>query len=116
MTTAQKIIRTEVGLPELAKELGNVSRACRLMGYSRDSFYRFKEFYRVAFRKKLYRTLEELQADLDAWLREDKRGAAAPGAAVLRQDTAADVPGQRAAREGETPGTPGHFPDCQIRS
>jgi hypothetical protein len=28
------------------------------------------EFYRVAFRKKLYQTLEELQADLDAWLRE----------------------------------------------
>ena len=29
-----------------------------------------EEFYSVAFRKKLYRTLEELQADLDAWLRE----------------------------------------------
>ncbi len=28
------------------------------------------EFYRVAFRKKFYRTLEELQADLDAWLEE----------------------------------------------
>jgi hypothetical protein len=28
------------------------------------------DFYRVAFRKKLYQTLEELQADLDAWLRE----------------------------------------------
>jgi len=26
------------------------------------------EFYRVAFRKKIYRTLEELQADLDAYL------------------------------------------------
>jgi hypothetical protein len=25
------------------------------------------EFYRVAFRRKLYTTLEELQADLDAW-------------------------------------------------
>ena len=28
------------------------------------------EFYRVAFRKKLYRTIAELQADLDAWLVE----------------------------------------------
>ncbi|MDE3051553.1 MAG: transposase family protein, partial [Nitrospirota bacterium] len=28
------------------------------------------EFYRVAFRKKIYRTLEELQADLDAWMEE----------------------------------------------
>ena len=28
------------------------------------------ELYRVAFRKKIYRTLEELQADLDTWLQE----------------------------------------------
>lgn len=28
------------------------------------------EFYRVAFRKRLYHTIEELQADLDAWIRE----------------------------------------------
>jgi hypothetical protein len=27
------------------------------------------EFYRVAFRKKIYRTVEDLQADLDAWIR-----------------------------------------------
>ena len=26
------------------------------------------QFYRIAFRKKIYRTLDELQADLDAWL------------------------------------------------
>jgi hypothetical protein len=42
MTTEQKIIRAKVGLLELAKQLGNVSQACKMMGYSRDSFYRSK--------------------------------------------------------------------------
>ena len=27
-----------------------------------------EEFYRVAFRKKIYESIEALQADLDAWL------------------------------------------------
>jgi hypothetical protein len=38
-------LRAKVGLLELAKQLGNVSQACKMMGYSRDSFYRFKEPY-----------------------------------------------------------------------
>ncbi len=45
MTSEQKIIKTKVGLLELAKQLGNVSQACKIMGYSGDSFYRFKELY-----------------------------------------------------------------------
>jgi hypothetical protein len=28
------------------------------------------EFYRIAFRKKIYSTLDELQADLDIWMKE----------------------------------------------
>jgi transposase InsO family protein len=45
MTVEQKIIRNKVGLLELAKQLGNVSQACKVFGYSRDSFYRFKDLY-----------------------------------------------------------------------
>ena len=45
MTNDQKIIKNKVGLLNLAKQLGSVSEACRIFGYSRDSFYRFKELY-----------------------------------------------------------------------
>jgi len=45
MTTEQKVIRAKVGLLELAKQLGNVSQACKMMGYSRESFYKFRELY-----------------------------------------------------------------------
>jgi len=46
MSTMQsKIIKPKLGLLELAKQLGNVSQACKVMGYSRDTFYRFQELY-----------------------------------------------------------------------
>lgn len=45
MTVDQKIIKNKLGLIELAKQLGSVSQACKVFGYSRDSFYRFKNLY-----------------------------------------------------------------------
>ena len=39
----QKIIRHKVGLLNLAEELGNVSKACQVMGLSRDTFYRYRD-------------------------------------------------------------------------
>jgi transposase InsO family protein len=45
MTTEQKIIKNKLGLIKLSKTLGNVSQACKVMGYSRDSFYRFQQLY-----------------------------------------------------------------------
>jgi transposase InsO family protein len=38
----QNIIKHKVGLLNLAVELGNVSKACQMMGMSRDTFYRYR--------------------------------------------------------------------------
>ncbi|KAA3628696.1 MAG: IS481 family transposase [Proteobacteria bacterium] len=40
--STQRIIGNKVGLLNLAQELGNVSKACQMMGVSRDTFYRYK--------------------------------------------------------------------------
>lgn len=45
MKQESKLIKTKLGLLNLAEHLGNVSQACKVMGYSRDSFYRIKEMY-----------------------------------------------------------------------
>lgn len=40
--SSERIIKHKVGLLNLAEELGNVSQACKVMGLSRDTFYRYK--------------------------------------------------------------------------
>ena len=41
-TLNQNAIKHKLGLLNLAQELGNVSKACQLMGFSRDTFYRYQ--------------------------------------------------------------------------
>ena len=48
MTTQEKLIKPKLKLLELADYLGNVSEACRCMGYSRDTFYRLQKRYEEA--------------------------------------------------------------------
>jgi transposase InsO family protein len=45
MNNERKIIENKIGMLKLAEKLGNVSEACKVFGYSRDSFYRFQELY-----------------------------------------------------------------------
>jgi hypothetical protein len=45
MTSQERAIKTKVEILLLAKQLGNISQACKAMGYSRDSYYRFKKLY-----------------------------------------------------------------------
>jgi transposase InsO family protein len=42
LETNERIIKHKLGLLNLAEELGNVSKACKVMGLSRDTFYRYK--------------------------------------------------------------------------
>jgi transposase InsO family protein len=48
MTTQEKLIKSKLNLLELGAYLGNVSEACRTLGYSRDTFYRLKNRYEEA--------------------------------------------------------------------
>ncbi len=45
ITVSAKVVKNKLGLLELAKTLGNVSQACKIMGYSRETFYVYKELY-----------------------------------------------------------------------
>ncbi len=40
--TSEKVIKNKVGLLNLAEELGNISKACKVMGFSRETFYRYQ--------------------------------------------------------------------------
>jgi hypothetical protein len=67
---AQTAPRAAERVPKSARAIARAERGagCRVVkGQGRTVL---NEFYRVAFRKKMYRSIDELQADLDAWVRE----------------------------------------------
>ena len=45
IVNSEKTVSTKLKLLELGEQLGNVAQACRMMGYSRDSYYRIKKLY-----------------------------------------------------------------------
>lgn len=47
MTAPSQSTKRKLSLLELAEELGNVSKACRIMGYHRDSFYEIRRAFQV---------------------------------------------------------------------
>jgi len=47
MTTTDKVARRKLSLLDLAHELGNVSKACKLMGYSRQQFYEIRRNFQT---------------------------------------------------------------------
>ena len=75
--TQEKIIKNKLGLLNLAQELGSVSRACKVFGYSRASFYRFTESYSTSDHSVA-------PPDADNWslLADNKRGVASAGITI----------------------------------
>lgn len=47
MTTDKKVARRKLSLLELAADIGNVSKACRVMGYSRQQFYEIRRNFQT---------------------------------------------------------------------
>lgn len=47
MTALTQSMKRKLSLPQLAEELGNVARACKIMGYHRDTFYEVRRAFQT---------------------------------------------------------------------
>lgn len=63
--TNNQIIKHKVGLLNLAEELQNVSKACKFMGVSRDTFYRYQELASTGNFDLIYATQEKNDLKID---------------------------------------------------
>jgi heme oxygenase len=71
--TYDKVINGKLGLLELGKQLGHMSQACKMMGSSGDSFYRFTELYETGAFAGLDRFDQEYFPTIVAKVREENR-------------------------------------------
>jgi hypothetical protein len=67
MTIEQKGMKNNLRLLKLAETSGNVSHACKALGYSRDSFYPFKQLYEGAWRWACWRSVEGSPVPRTGW-------------------------------------------------
>ena len=80
----ERIIKHKLGLLNLAEELGNVSRACKVMGLSRDTFYRYKAAVEQGGIEALFEQAQQLATQW-LWIYNNERPHTAIGGIPPRQ-------------------------------
>ena len=74
MRINEKIIRNKVGLLNLAEELSNVSKACQVMGFSRDTSCRYKAAVEEGGIKNLLDKSRSQQTSKPGWTKASRNG------------------------------------------
>ena len=73
LNSNERIIKHKLGLLNLAEELGNVSQACKVMGLSRDTFYRYKSAVEDGGVESMFDKNRRNPIPRTAWTRRRKR-------------------------------------------
>jgi len=78
MTTDKKVARRKLSLLELASDLGNVSKACRMIGYSRQQFYEIRRNFQTYGADGLLDRLPRRQGPAGSRRRSRRRSSTTP--------------------------------------